>query len=284
MAAFLSKEIYVATLTPILVLVLFYERRFRWLLILFGLLLGYVSYRSWALGMSLNYTMPLLRGRDIFRFLARYPYFISGNHGGYLLGLAGLIGIGFGLARHNENRHRLFIILVPAFGFGFLATYPVWYALLNYWQPPGTWYRVPFLSNSLFLFALFLGFELIDNHKWKMVCLSITLAIICQGSWITRQTWDDLKRHNRAEGEFLLKGYQDRILFSTNPAFWFAGGIASMYGQPMTPFITSNDSGQLKKLLAAGPDQRSIWRYNGREVVHDRVLEDEIFQALGSKK
>lgn len=77
------------------------------------------------------------------------------------------------------------------------------------------------------------------------------------------------------EGRYYLQ-HEDQLIYSELPAFWYLGGIASLYGVGTRHYITSAERKQLSPEQAA--TYQTIWRYRNGTFVEDRQLYEALLR------
>ena len=152
--AMLCKEIYAPLM---LALFLGFGVRFRKYSLLFISILCailYGIYRIWVLGTDVTYTMPFLGFVDYLKFPAILPYTFTADIIGYFIYFAILLATLFLIKQKRENAKEAFFFLM-LLGAVLIALYPVAFAVLISYKTPGTWYRVPFIINTIVTFGEF---------------------------------------------------------------------------------------------------------------------------------
>jgi len=168
----------------------------------------------------------------------------------------------------------MFLIVLAA---SLFSIYPVSYAVLAIFKIPGTWYRAPFLINTL---ILFFGGYLVSVYisvKWQVIGLLALLTILLPGTHATRQLWNERMTRAELEGKFYLEN-PDKLLFSEEEAYWFIPGVKSLYKvlnehHINKQFITGEHTNAMIERFP------TIWRFSDGQFVED----DELYQNIREK-
>jgi Dolichyl-phosphate-mannose-protein mannosyltransferase len=273
--AMLCKEIYAPL---ILALFVSFGVRFRKYSLLFISILCaifYGIYRIWVLGTDVTYTMPFLGFTDYLKFLSALPYTFSANIIGYFIYFAIILATFFLIKQKRENAKEAFFFLM-LLGAVLIALYPVAFAVLISYKTPGTWYRVPFIINTIVIvWGVYAASRVLDYKKFCLAVLFTTLLII-PGAWKTRKYWNERTARAEAEGKFYLKN-PDKLLLSEEDAPWFIDGVHRMYNVGEIHYLNKqNLSGDpAKNAVSKYP---AIWRYQNGSFVEDSKLYCDILK------
>ena len=254
-----AKEVYVSTTLVLLLGYYLLRRRFSAMAAMFGCGLLYAGYRFWALGLvGKNLSGAFLE--DYHLFLARLPYILTGNLGGYLLFAAG-IAVCVALWRAGKLSATAGCWFLANIGVALLTIFPVTANITHQYRELGTWYRVVFLSNTLFLASLAWPFFRLAKPKLSLAFFLAAAACAVWGGWRTAERWDHLKAEYFTDARFYCD-HPDRLLFSSLPAPWFLWGVHHLYqdGLPMHYLSWRVDNGTPKDYVLARTEQyREIW-------------------------
>lgn len=235
-AAALCKEIFVTSgfLAPALWFL--YKRRPA--LTVPGVLTGtvYAIYRIWSIGL----TQQAFEGTAAFwrqypAFLARLPYIFTGNVGGYAVALLVLVALVTACTKRHIDKPAaalwlLFTVIAMA------TVFPVSVHLHYGYQELGTWYRVGFFFNLVFLAS---GAWLVDRtpSPWLKILTTLILSVaLGLGARAAATTWDNMKEAARREADFYLAN-PDKLLYSQLRAPWFMPGVQRVYGGDRLPHV-----------------------------------------------
>jgi hypothetical protein len=101
----LCKEVYLPVVVAVLVEDAWLHRD-RWQgTLTAAMLVSYGTYRLVMVGQGIDYTIPFLNTAQYLKFLAKIPFTISSNYGGYCV-LAMVIGVCITYTRRSENSYR----------------------------------------------------------------------------------------------------------------------------------------------------------------------------------
>jgi hypothetical protein len=262
-AALLCKEIYVAVLPPVLLL---YSWRFRERALGIAtvvIVCGYIVYRDWMIGPAFAYNMPFLRPGQYLAFLAKLPYTISANDGGYLI--CGILLVLVVLFYRGGTKHSVSILLgfLALFAFSLAAVFPVSLPLYGTVRLPGTWYRIVFIPHTIALICL--GYLTVRSvsRRIRTAIAVILLVVLLPGLDKTRRFWVERTTSAEREGKFYLQN-PDKVLLSEQEAWWFIPGIQAMYNVSPPHYVFAKD---LQNGQAIPP---TVWRFrNGQFVPQD---------------
>jgi len=268
--AMLSKEIYVATLSFVF-LYSFFKRRYC--LCIASIVLGvlYLAYRFWIVGLASHYPVDTLGVRSYLKYLAILPYTFAASASGYAAYLALFIGCVLLLLRRPvAESSKIILIVLATLASTLIATYPTAAAILITYKIPGTWYRSPFLLNTLVL--LFVGYLFVRYlpPRSQLLGLLAAFAILVPGAQETVTHWTGRFARSEQEAKFYLSN-PDKLLFSEEAAHWFIPGVGTLYNVPAPHYISSlfTDGPDAKAMLALYP---TIWRYRDGHFVQDSAL------------
>ncbi len=264
--AMLSKEVYV-TSGFLLVLLLFACRR-KFVEAGLTVVVGfcYVLYRLWAIGLSSEYPMPSADFSSYLRFLAKLPYIFSASYSGYIL-LAGAAGCGLYAVLRGKVRVGIVFLFALLVAVSLATIFPGSLYLSNDWQNQGTWYRLVFFLNLLFLVG---GAYLVGamSKRTILVMSAVLLVSMFYGVHVSNIKWDALKDRYNVTGGFYVDN-SSRIVYSEVPAYWYLGGLKDLY-QLKHPFVLSYSPDSFT--YRDYPYIEEIWRYEGGKMVPDRDL------------
>ncbi len=266
LAAAFTKEVFAITV-PLAIFFYLPGRRFRaiaWAAL--ALPPFYVLCRLCAVGGEMFYGAPFLGPVEYVRFLARLPYILAGNVGGY--GVVAVLASGVVyLAWTRRISLRAVAGLAVCFVSALAVIYPVSFPLSRDWILHGTWYRAPFLLASGMLLTIGYATARLPRNRSRPVIIGALALIVVPGGWVTERKWQIAMRRYRYEGKYYL-AHPDRLLYSELPAFWFLPGLDEMYAVSKSHHITAAQ-------LRFPPDGQSygtIWRYRTGKFVPDAKL------------
>jgi len=272
--AMLFKEIYMAVMTTFLLGLGIGRRSWPLAILSVVMALCYAVYRVWMVGMDITYDMPFVGVGEYLRFLLILPYTFSASSGGYLI----YLGIGaltvalvkrFGLA---GIKGVLLVLLVV--GAALVSLYPVTYAVLLSYATPGTWYRAPFIVNTILVICGVYALARILPTRSRIAVLVVAALIIFHGTHRTRQHWNGRMARAEAEGRFYLEN-PDKLLYSEEDAYWFIVGVHRMYDVPREHYINKQYRiGDHARSMVA--TYATIWRYLDGHFMQD----DELYRAI----
>jgi hypothetical protein len=258
LAALLSKEIYVTTLPTFVFLYSLNKRRYKIAASAVLVVIVYAAYRQWLVGGGHGYPVPQLSVGGYLKYLAILPYTFSANWWGYL-GYGGLAALGVHavMAKRSRDRKVVGLIVLLLLG-GLLATYPTAEAVLDTYRTPGTWYRSPFIINTLVMLS---GGYLLSRYaprRLQALCAIILLVLQVPGVHATRTYWTQRLLQAEREGKFYLAN-PDKLVLSQEEAYWFLSGIDQLYKIPQAHHIAIQNlnSEHARKMLSLYPQ---IWR------------------------
>ena len=266
----LFKELYVVTVPLFVFFYLYSCRRYMAAGIALLVIPLYGLYRVWAFGSRLPLFMPLVETRAYLKFLGRFPYIFAGNAGGYLIIIAlGLLC----LWRFRNINLRIagcaLLLLCTA-----LATiYPTTFAISRDWLIHGTWYRVMFFVNTIFLLGGGYWLEKTQTRSARVAALVLSGVILIEGGYVTERHWHDEMVRYKREGRYYLQ-HNDRLIYSELAAYWYLGGMQTLYEIVPRHYITSREAGPLSPEQAAS--YQTVWRYRDGTFVEDRQLYEKL--------
>lgn len=268
-AAMLCKEIYAPLIIALFIGFGVHFRKYSILLISILYALFYGTYRSWVFGTDVTYTMPFLGFIDYLKFLAILPFTLTANIIGYFIYFAIIIATFFLIKerRGSIKEAAFFLMLLSSV---LVALYPVAFAVLASYKTPGTWYRVPFIINTIVIIWGVYAFSRVLDHKKFCLTILLTSLLILPGTLKTRKYWNERMARAEAEGKFYLEN-TDRLLLSEEDAPWFIDGVHKMYRVNEVHFLNKqNLSGEpVREILLKYP---MIWRYQNGNFVEDPKL------------
>ncbi len=263
--ATLSKEFYPTSTLAFVFLLLLFNRAYRELAIPVAVGLFYAVFRLYMLKFDLTYGHTPLSVAEYLTFLGKIPFIFAGGFGGYAI-FAAVVLIALISTTMRQNKW-LYAFIVVNILIALLTIFPVSDALDLRWKTFGTWYRSPFVLNTVLLFSGAVIAAVSKHKKYAVpVYLILLLTIIPSGSEETRRAWNTMKKQNKANGEFIVD-HPDKILFANEPAKWFLPGVAALYQAQKFDtglFIDCNDyMNHLESIEAA----TSIWTYHDDKVI-----------------
>ena len=191
------------------------------------------------------------------------------NASGYLL-YAGIVALAIVLLRRQPARWQTTLAGALVVGAALVAIYAVAYPVLVTYQTPGTWYRVPFIVNTVLL--IWIGVIVAQSlpTRLQIVALVLVAMLVLPGTVRTRNLWDMRMARAEREGRFYL-AHPDRLLYSEEDAWWFIMGIHELYKVPEPHYITRQFRvGDYTRAVL--PLHTTIWRYNDGTFVPDNAL------------
>lgn len=271
--AMLFKEIYATILPVFLFLSGLNWRKYAYLGLSVALVGFYGLYRLGAIGMSIEYTMPLVGIRKYIRFLIDLPYMLTASKYGYIIYI-GISLLTIWLILKDRRVVKGMILAGLSTVAALVALYPVTYALLSQYQTPGTWYRVPFIINTIFLLWGMYVLAQTLPRRGQIITLAVVGLLVLPGTVRTQQHWDFQKGLSRAEAMFYLSN-PDKLLFSESDAYWFIIGVHKMYFVSEEHYILQEfrKNPQVSHMLSL---YKTIWRYQDGHFISD----DNLYQAL----
>lgn len=270
----LCKEVYATTVPTFLALVGLWQRRYRLVWIGIGLAAVYGAYRVTFLGTHLTYTMELVGPREYLSFLAHLPYMFTATPIGYVIyaGMALLIGLTF--RRSGRAAVWPLVLFASLVATALLAVYPVTWAVQLVYKVPGTWYRVPFLINTLIVIC---GAWMLSRSLGRFtgaVVFGLVLFLVLPGTEMTRLQWLAITSKAEMEGKFYIEN-PDKLLYSEEEASWFIYGVHKLYNVPDEHYINKYfTTDPLAQRMIRKYD--TIWHYELGEYVAD----DRLFQII----
>ena len=275
------KEIYAASTLLLFFAICTFKKEFvgSVVSIVFGIL--YYFYRSFAVGTSVYYGSPLVTGGDFFKYVSHLPYMVSANYGGWIICLATLIGISYLIIKKLAPL-KVTTSLIGFIVLGAALTYPVSFALLYYWQAPGTYYRWCFLLNTFILIGLF---YLISKSTYivNSVLLSVLVFSIGLGSFNTQQYFRAEKKLYEIEAEVYLKE-SNKLFYSEVSAWFFLFGLTKLKELKEMHFVNQANLSPdwlTKEILEE--KYSTIWRLKDGKLVSDKPLYDKIVQKYSNR-
>ena len=235
--AMLHKELYVLLPGALVLLLWIRHKKYFGIFGILVTLIAYTAYRLWALGSSVNYTMPFLGPKLYLKYLMKIPYLFAGSYCGYLVLVMAVLLLALA---YKSNKLKIWVLGIYGFAIALsLATiYPVAYAVSENWKDLGTWYRAHFILNTILLFAL-VHLVSLFQEKIRGIAFLILFACLISGSMKSRVVWDNLKDRYRLEGEFILNPPSpDAMLYSEVPAYWFTKTLEMFYKLPERNWVT----------------------------------------------
>ena len=273
-AAMLSKELYVATLPPLVAVLAMARGRRVLAATTLGLWPAYALYRVLLLGIEFGYPVPRLPVHEYVRYLGVLPFTFAAGKAGYVY----LAALGSGcavllLARRPGAGKAILLFLALAVA-GLAATYPTAAAVLLTYDTPGTWYRAVFLFDTT---VLVMGVYLLARFATKplqAIGVCFLVAILLPGVLATRAYWDRRFIQAETEGRFYLAN-PDKLVYSEEDASWYLPGLDRLYGVVRPHAVNKSilDGASVKEALAVFP---TIWRYRDGSWQKDDALYAEL--------
>jgi len=240
-----------------------------------SLLFIYCGYRCYMLGFTARYDAPLLSSVGFVEFLARLPYILAGNAGGYAVLAIGLVPIVL-MKRRGELRARVVVYAIMVIGSSLAVIYPGMYALHRDWLAPGTWIRIVLLLQTGLLMGAGYLFSRLHAPSLGLIAAAVALPIAASGGIVAQKKWEVLRTRYEVEGKYYLN-HPDRLLYSEVPSSWYLDGIRTLYAIPVRHHISRDD--QTKVLAELLAEYREVWRYSAGEFVED----PELYELLSAK-
>ena len=270
LAAMLSKETYAAVIPTFIFICGLHKRQYRLVILMIIIAMLYAFYRIWTIGSGMDYTMPFLNLQEYLKFLLILPYTFSANFGGYLIYAAIFFISVILLWQKSIMVLQTTLMFITLLAVSLFAIYPVSYVVLAFYKIPGTWYRAPFLINTI---VLLFGGYLVTVYlpiKWQVIGLLALLTILLPGTHTTRQLWNERMTRAELEGKFYLEN-PDKLLFSEEDAYWFIPGVKSLYKVTNEHHIDKqNITGEhAQAMIKQFP---IIWRFTDGQFVEDNEL------------
>jgi hypothetical protein len=236
--AMVSKELFPPALLTLVFLRFAHRRVFAGCGLSLALALAYAAYRFQMTSPGATYrNLPLLSPADWVVFVAKLPYMLMGGVGGYALLLGAAAVLAWQLRRESSLRLAAAVFVVTL-AIALLTVYPVAMPVSAAWTTFGTWYRTPFLINTLLVVMIARAWGELPSQRWTRALFVLTVAVAAHGAHMTKRKWDRMKEAQRLEGEFLL-ARPDALLFSWVEAFWFLPGVQKLYPeQPSARFVS----------------------------------------------
>lgn len=264
--AMLCKEVFV-TSGFFLILILFaFNKRYREAtsVVVIGVL--YACYRLWAIGFSSKYPMQPMEFSAYLDFLAKLPFIFCGNYMGYLL-IGGILLCGLFLAVRRDFPYVVSFIFFIIVVISLITIYPGSSYLSNDWQSRGTWYRLPFLLNLIFLLGGCFLLKRVTRQFTGLMCLVLVVSLF-HGASVTKNHWHVLKDRYAVTGKYYIKN-KDKLVYSEVPAYWYLGGLKSLY-RLKHPFILSHSPNKFK--YGKIKHVTEVWRYQDGKMFADPEL------------
>ena len=181
--------------------------------------------------------------------------------------LAGLFYVRYlwqlGVIFTTESVFGFIIIIIISL----ITVYPGSLYLSNDWQSQGTWYRLAFLLNLLFLLGGCFLVKRVSRHFITLMCLVLFISLF-HGANITKNKWHTLKDRYAVTGNFYIEN-RDKLIYSEVPAYWYLGGLKSLY-HLRHPFVLSNSPNVFK--YGKAKHVTEVWRYKGGKMIADPEL------------
>lgn len=264
--AMLCKEIFVTSGFLLVLILVAVNRRYWETALVTGIGILYACYRLWAIGFSSKYPTPSMELGAYAGFLAKLPYIFCANYMGYFL-FTGCILCAFYLAVKRDFNYRVGFGFIIITAISLITIYPGSLYLSNDWQSQGTWYRLAFLLNSLFLLGGCFLVKRAPHYFITLMCLILFVSLF-HGANTTKNKWHTLKDRYTATGIFYIEN-RDKLVYSEVPAYWYLGGLKSLY-HLKHPFILSHSPGTFKYDKAKHVTE--VWRYKDGKIIADPDL------------
>jgi len=203
---------------------------------------GYLCYRSYLLGLHLDYQSKFPTLFEFWQFIGVVPYGVTANRIGFLVvgGLVFMLGWlgGCGRLRAFWRENYIWVVLL-VISLGVL--FPVSHSVLVTYIEPNPWYRV------------FVGFNMVAGILVARLCVASALPRLYSlglvgllvvglgyGALKTRAWWLERSGELARAGRFILEN-PDKVLYSEDLAFWFLPGVERLYrldeGRFLNPYF-----------------------------------------------
>lgn len=173
------------------------------------------------------YGNALMSAEQVLKLLLRLPYTTYGGWAGYAA-LALTTVLLWRKARVDRDILPVIVIGAATLAVSLLVIYPVGNPVSTSWRSFGTWYRTPFVINTLLLVALAYAVGTIRQERARVAIMALVLIAVVSGSHRTAKQWDHMKAEQAAEAEFMLTN-PEKTLVSQIRAVWFLRGVTSLY-------------------------------------------------------
>lgn len=282
LCAVFFKEIYAASTLLLFFAICFFKRRYWGLAV--SIIFGgfYYLYRSWAVGTSVYYGSPLVSGGDLLKYASHLPFMVTANYGGWLLLVFTIFGLCY-LIYKKLAPLSVSVSLMTFVALGAALTYPVSFALLYYWQEPGTYYRWCFLFATFLLSALFYLISM-SNRKVATVLLVTAFLSIGLGSLKTQRYFLAEKEKYKVEAATYLKEPR-KLFYSQVSAWFFLFGLTKLNNLDEMHFVNKTDL--TPKWLTAKilrEKYETIWKLENGVLVKDDELYNKILDKYSKAK
>jgi hypothetical protein len=272
-SAMLFKELYAITVPLFCGIYLFEAKRNRAALASLILIPLYFVYRYWVFGPTVASGSPWLRPAEYLIYLARVPYTLVGNFGGYVLVLLALALLVL-FARQHKTPGRFLIYAALVLGSDLAVIYPVAFPVSLQWLDHGTWCRVLFLLGSGLLIAGGIAcFHAPMPRRARIFAAVLTFAILIPGAVVTRTEWQRLMLQSKREGTFYV-AHPDRLLYSEVPAAFFLDGVRLLYDIPVRHHVFGSE--RQRPPAETLNRHQTIWRVVDGKYVEDPKLFSEL--------
>lgn len=276
LCSMLSKEIYATTVPTLLMLAGIFRRNYRWMGLALALIVLYALYRFWIIGSGLDYTMPLVGMADYILLLQRFPYMLTASNLGYFV-YFGIAILTIAVVRREQTARKTLLLAISLGGAALVALYPVTYALLLSYDNPGTWYRAPFLINTMVVMWLVYIISYFKSNFVQLISIVLIGLMVLPGTRQAQHQWLQRKLSSDREADFYL-GNPDKLVYSEVDAPWFLEGISRMYA--VSPWhylhVSTQDSDLSAQMLST---HSTIWRYQSGQYVADDLLYQRLVQS-----
>ena len=211
------------------------------------------------------YGNALMSASQVVKLLLRLPYMTYGGWIGYAaLALTVL------LLRRQVRADRT-VLPVVAIGaatmvVSLLVIYPVGNPVANAWSSFGTWYRTPFVINTLLLLAFAYAIGNLRQTSAKVALMTVLLIGVLHGSHRTAEQWDRMKAQQVAEAQFIFEN-PDKTLVSRVRAVWFLRGVAALFPERrIGAFVCLWDRPRSKAYTELLQSARPFWVYHNGQI------------------
>lgn len=269
-----SKELSVTNGYWILLTIMVYGR--RWLaaaIITLGPLL-YFAYRNWAIGLigqGFDKDWSILW--DYQTFLSWLPYMLPGSPYGVALFGLGAVLLLLALWQRKIDWHQA-LWWSSHIAIALITILPVSIHWMASATTHGTWYRVGFFVNTLWLVLLGWLIQRTLSKRIHYIVLPLVLACFALGSYQAIQAWDARKAPIEPLAHFYTQN-PERLLYTDQPAIFFLGWHnLHYYGDPQRFVTRKMDPKRAERILT---QHKTIWRMQGQSFVRDQDLYNRLF-------
>jgi hypothetical protein len=130
-----------------------------------------------------------------------------------------------------------------------------------------------FFVNTIFLLGGGYWLEKTQTRSARVAALVLSGVILIEGGYVTERHWHDEMVRYKREGRYYLQ-HNDRLIYSELAAYWYLGGMQTLYEIVPRHYITSREAGPLSPEQAAS--YQTVWRYRDGTFVEDRQLYEKL--------